>query len=195
MTGDRARVSVAVAVDPARAFAIFTQEIDQWWRHGARFRNAGARRGIVGIEPGVGGRLFESIEGDAASHVVELGRVQVWDPPRRVAFSWRASNFAPHESTHVDVEFTPQRSGTLVTVTHSGFAMLRDDHPVRRRYFYAALARVLNAPEPRFIAPPPDQPAPPHEKGNRRISNRRLKECVGVSLRYPDYDQGLRASV
>jgi uncharacterized protein YndB with AHSA1/START domain len=131
MTGDRARVSVAIAVDAPTAFAIFTQEIDVWWRRGARFRNAGARRGIVCIEPGVGGRLFESIEGDVAPHVVEMGRVSVWDPPRRVAFTWRASNFAPHESTDVDVESTPQRSGTLVTVTHSGFAALRDDHPVR----------------------------------------------------------------
>jgi uncharacterized protein YndB with AHSA1/START domain len=131
MTGDRARVSVAVPLDPATAFATFTQEIDQWWRRGARFRNAGSRRGVICIEPGVGGRLFEEIDGEAATHVVEIGRVQVWDPPRRVSFSWRASNFAPHESTHVDVEFAPQRSGTLVTVTHSGFAALRDDHPVR----------------------------------------------------------------
>ena len=36
MTGDRARVSVAVAVDAPTAFAIFTQEIDLWWRRGAR---------------------------------------------------------------------------------------------------------------------------------------------------------------
>ncbi len=55
----------------------------------------------------------------------------VWDPPRHVSFTWRASNFAPHEITQVEVEFTPQRAGTLVTVTHSGFAALRDDHPVR----------------------------------------------------------------
>jgi nucleoside-diphosphate-sugar epimerase len=70
-----------------------------------------------------------------------------------------------------------------------------DDHPVRRRYFYAAMARLLRAPEPRFVAPPPDQPTPPHEKGNRRISNRRMKEELCVSLRYPNYDEGLRASV
>jgi len=69
-----------------------------------------------------------------------------------------------------------------------------DDHPVRRRYFYATLARVLGAPEPRFVAPPPDQPTPPHEKANRRINNRLMKEQLQVELRYPDYDQGLRAS-
>lgn len=131
MKGDRARVSVAVAVAPEIAFAIFTSEIDRWWRRGARFRQAGARRGLIRLEPGVGGRLFEAIEGVAGEHVVEVGRVLAWDPPRRVVFSWRAANFAPHETTEVDVQFVAQRAGTLVTVTHSGFAALRDDHPVR----------------------------------------------------------------
>ena len=32
MTGDRARISVAVDVPPPLAFEIFTQEIDRWWR-------------------------------------------------------------------------------------------------------------------------------------------------------------------
>jgi nucleoside-diphosphate-sugar epimerase len=70
-----------------------------------------------------------------------------------------------------------------------------DDHPVRRRYFYASLARVLGAPEPRFAKPPADQPTPPHELANRRINNRRMKEELRVELQYPDFDQGLRASV
>jgi nucleoside-diphosphate-sugar epimerase len=69
-----------------------------------------------------------------------------------------------------------------------------DDHPVRRRYFYATLARVLGAPEPRFVPPPADQPTPPHEKAHRRINNRRMKEELQAELRYPDYEQGLRAS-
>jgi nucleoside-diphosphate-sugar epimerase len=70
-----------------------------------------------------------------------------------------------------------------------------DDHPVRRRYFYTTLARLLNAPEPTFVPPPPDQPAPPHEKANRRINNRRLKRELGLALTYPDYYLGLRNSV
>lgn len=70
-----------------------------------------------------------------------------------------------------------------------------DDHPVRRRYFYTTLARALGAPEPRFVPPPADAPPPPHEKANRRINNRRLKLELHMELRYPDYDQGLRASV
>jgi nucleoside-diphosphate-sugar epimerase len=70
-----------------------------------------------------------------------------------------------------------------------------DDHPVRRRYFYRALAHVLHAPEPRFVPSPPDQPTPPHEKTHRRVSNRRLKAELQFDMRYPDYEQGLRASI
>ena len=70
-----------------------------------------------------------------------------------------------------------------------------DDHPARRRYFYATLARVLGAPEPTFVSPGTDEPTPPHEKGNRRVSNRRMKDELHAELRYPDYDQGLRASL
>ncbi|MBI2806393.1 MAG: SDR family oxidoreductase [Planctomycetes bacterium] len=69
-----------------------------------------------------------------------------------------------------------------------------DDHPVRRRWFYSALAHLLKAPAPRFLPPPADQPAPPHEKGNRRINNWRMKKELRVALRYPDYEQGLRGS-
>jgi nucleoside-diphosphate-sugar epimerase len=69
-----------------------------------------------------------------------------------------------------------------------------DDHPVRRRYFYAALARRLGAPEPTFV-PPPNQPPPPHERAHRRLNNRRMKEELRVEPAYPDYEQGLRASV
>jgi nucleoside-diphosphate-sugar epimerase len=70
-----------------------------------------------------------------------------------------------------------------------------DDHPVRRRWFYTTMARLLGAPAPRFVSPPLNEPTPTHEKGNRRINNRRMKEELGVTLQYPDYDRGLHAGV
>ena len=86
MSGDSARVSVTVEVPPTLAFEIFTEEIDRWWRRGIKFRHAGGRGGFLRIESEVGGRLFESIDGDGGPHVIEVGRVRVWDPPRRLAF-------------------------------------------------------------------------------------------------------------
>jgi nucleoside-diphosphate-sugar epimerase len=64
-----------------------------------------------------------------------------------------------------------------------------DGHPVRRRDFYARLAELLGAPPPRFAAPV----AP--DGANRRISNRRMLGELGVALRFPGYEEGLRASV
>jgi hypothetical protein len=36
-SGDRATVSVTVAVTQAAAFEVFTREIDLWWRRGPHF--------------------------------------------------------------------------------------------------------------------------------------------------------------
>jgi uncharacterized protein YndB with AHSA1/START domain len=131
VNGDRARVSVAVAVQPALAFQVFTQDIDRWWRRGAKFRHSGSSSGLIRIEPQVGGRLLESFERGGSPQVFEVGRVREWDPPRRLAFSWRNVNFSQDEHTEVEVEFAATRTGTLVTVTHSRLATLRADHPAR----------------------------------------------------------------
>jgi nucleoside-diphosphate-sugar epimerase len=62
-----------------------------------------------------------------------------------------------------------------------------DDRPVRRRDFYALLARLLGAPPPRFVAPPLPEGA------GRRVVNRRLREELGVALHCPSYEGGLPA--
>jgi uncharacterized protein YndB with AHSA1/START domain len=101
VSGDRARISVSVAVPPALAER--------------------------GGEP----------------HTFEVGRVSVWDPPRRLAFSWRNANYAAAEQTEVDVEFSPTRSGTLVTVTHSGLSTLPADHPARHGLIPGDFVRMI----------------------------------------------------
>jgi uncharacterized protein YndB with AHSA1/START domain len=143
MSGDSARVSVTVAVPPALAFELFTSEIDRWWRRGIKFRHAGNRGGFLCIEPQVGGRLFESIDGDAGPQVLEVGRVRVWQPPTLLSFTWRGANFAAHELTHVDVTFAATLAGTLVTVTHRGLSSLRPDHPARHALQGAQFSRMI----------------------------------------------------
>ncbi|MFN0073569.1 MAG: SRPBCC domain-containing protein [Chloroflexota bacterium] len=141
--GDRVTVSVQVAADPEAAFRVFTDEIDQWWRRGLRFRVAGMRPGIVHIEPTVGGRLYESFETPSGERIVETGRVIAWEPPRRLAFQWRAVNFAPDEFTSVEVTFEPCGAGTLVTVRHSGWSSIRPDHPARHGLDVAPFIRMM----------------------------------------------------
>ncbi|WAS96755.1 SRPBCC domain-containing protein [Nannocystis punicea] len=141
--GDAANVTVSVAVPPELAFSIFTEEIDQWWRRGSRYRVAGKHRGIIHLEPQVGGRLFESFTTDDGERVVETGRVLVWEPPTRLVFEWRASNFAPSERTEVEVVFTPSGDGTMVHVQHRGWSELRPDHPVRHGQAAPAFLRGI----------------------------------------------------
>ena len=128
--GDRARVSVLVAVEPREAFEVFTVEIDSWWRHGLKYR-LGRDRSVLGLEPKLGGRLFETFHTKAGERTRETGRVTVWEPPSRLVFEWRAANFKGEEKTEVEVRFEATRSGTLVTVEHRGWLRIRPDHPVR----------------------------------------------------------------
>ena len=132
IAGDSVRVMVTVGVEPAVAFAVFTEEIDLWWRKGIAYRVAGRRPGQIVLEPKLGGRVFEQYDSDAGTRVHETGTITTWEPPSRLAFEWRGSNFAPGEVTLVDIRFTPTESGgTQVALVHSGFAALRPDHPVR----------------------------------------------------------------
>jgi uncharacterized protein YndB with AHSA1/START domain len=132
IAGDQVSVMVRLAVPPAVAFDVFTQEIDLWWRKGVAYRASGRTPGVFTLEPRVGGRLFEEYEGPAGLRVHEAGRVTIWNPPSHLEFEWRGSNFAPGESTIVEVKFVATDSGgTQVRLVHRGFAALRPDHPVR----------------------------------------------------------------
>lgn len=140
-TGDQVRATVTVALPPTEAFAIFTQQIDLWWRRGPKYRHLGGERALIAIEPHVGGRVFESL-GDQGP-VQEIGRVLAWQPPSRLVFEWRNATFAPAERTEVEVGFEPAGSGTRVTVTHRGWAAIRADHPARHGQARATFLRSL----------------------------------------------------
>jgi uncharacterized protein YndB with AHSA1/START domain len=140
---DQVRVGVLVRVPLTTAFELFTTDIDRWWRRGPKFRNAGVNAGFVHIDPHVNGRVFESIEDENGPRVFEIGRVSAWEPPHRLVFSWRNSNFAAHEVTEVEVRFSAAGGGTKVEVTHRGWSALRGDHPARHGLDDQAFARML----------------------------------------------------
>ncbi len=149
--GDSARATVFVAVAPEAAFDIFTREIDLWWKKGPRFRIAGRRRGQLHFEAGIGGRLFETFDshgggdggGENESRTIEVGLVTAWEPPSRLEFEWRGVNFKPNEKTVVEVRFSAQRDGTLVSVQHRGWSALPADHPARHGMVGADFSRMI----------------------------------------------------
>ncbi|MFI4964891.1 MAG: SRPBCC family protein [Caulobacterales bacterium] len=110
-------VALRVKAPPERAFAVFVEEIGAWWRPGPLFQTT-PRPGRLSFEPGAGGRLIETRAGGKA---FEIGRIRVWEPPRRLVFSWRQANFPPDLHTEVEVGFEAIGEETRVSVEHRGF--------------------------------------------------------------------------
>jgi uncharacterized protein YndB with AHSA1/START domain len=123
---DSVQVCVTVRVTQDAAFRVFTEQIDQWWRAGRKYRSL--RVGAMQLEPRLGGRLTET-DGE---RTVQIGEVVVFEPPSRLVLTWRAVNFAPGEQTEVEVRFEPSGpESTMVRVVHRGWASIRADHPAR----------------------------------------------------------------
>ena len=104
--------AVEVAVDPVTAFAAFAEELDLWWVRGPINHYAAGRFLAMRCEPGVGGRLLEVYD-DAASDALELGRITVWEPGKRLA--WQSSV----DDVSIDISFSPAGNGCLVRVQAS----------------------------------------------------------------------------
>ncbi|MCE9604625.1 MAG: SDR family oxidoreductase [Planctomycetia bacterium] len=70
-----------------------------------------------------------------------------------------------------------------------------DGRPGLRREYYGELARLLNAPEPKFAAPCLDSPAALRAASDKRISNAKLLREIDCELRFPSFREGLAAIV
>jgi uncharacterized protein YndB with AHSA1/START domain len=116
MTTDRVTVSTLVTAEPDEAFAIFTTEVDAWWRRSGRHREEAAGS-VVRFERE---RLVEV----SPSGATELGRVLAWEPGRRLALEWLGPRLGPGDRTVVEVRFEPVADGTRVTLEHRGWTDL-----------------------------------------------------------------------
>jgi uncharacterized protein YndB with AHSA1/START domain len=110
-------VALRVKATPERAFVAFVEEIGAWWRPNGLFQTT-PRPGALSFEPGEGGRLIET---RAGGKVFEIGRILVWEPSRRLVFSWRQANFPPELHTEVEVGFEAVGEETRVSIEHRGF--------------------------------------------------------------------------
>lgn len=122
-------VSVRVDAGSLEAFDCFTQEIGLWWRANPLFpltpRGDGTLR-FAGAE-----RLVTSL---ANGEDFEIGRVHVWLPGERLAFTWRPAGLAAGQTTHVEVRFEPVAGQTRVTIEHRGWDEVPQDHTLRHGF-------------------------------------------------------------
>ena len=123
MNDDSARASVTVAGPPERAFVAFAEGFPGWWPREYTWSQDVLE--AIAIEPKVGGRCFER-----GPHGFECdwGRVQAWEPPHRIAFTWQIGPSRepvpnPARAGEVEVRFLAEGGGgTRVELEHRGFA-------------------------------------------------------------------------
>jgi uncharacterized protein YndB with AHSA1/START domain len=133
-------VALRVKASPDRAFAVFVQEIGDWWRPSGLFQTTPRPPGRLAFEPGEGGRLTETL---ASGKVFEIGRIRAWEPPQRLVFSWRQANFPPDLHTEVEVRFEAVGEETRVSVEHRGFHQVPEGSAARHGFpDQALLARL-----------------------------------------------------
>lgn len=127
---DSVTVTTRVAVDPVTAFRVFTDDVDRWWKRGARWRFGDERDGTLAFESTGDERALVETYADRSRYVV--GRVTTWSPGERLAFEFRGRELAGDERTLVEVHFDEEEGDTRVTLVHRGWDSLPPDHPARR---------------------------------------------------------------
>lgn len=119
--------TIEVPTDPATAFTLFTDEIDDWYERGQYSWNVPDRAIGIRFEEG---RLLElHSDGDA----YEMGRVTAWEPGERLAFAYRSVHLPGELETEVEVRFEATDTGTRVTLEHRGLEQLPADEYERWR--------------------------------------------------------------
>ena len=118
--------SVAVRVEPAGAFELFTSRIQEWWPKG---KTIGREPHVaIVLEPWAEGRWFER---DAQGNETQWGKVLCWEPPHRLLLAWQIGAdwaYQPQLLTEVELSFRAQAAGgTLVTLEHRHLERLGAD--------------------------------------------------------------------
>lgn len=116
------RKQLVVAGGPARAFRLFTRGIGEWWPRHTRSVRPG-ESAAVHLEGRAGGRLYEVL---GAGEEAVWGSVLVWEPPRRLVFTFHPGR-APETAQEVEITFAAAAAGTLVSLEHRGWERLGAD--------------------------------------------------------------------
>jgi hypothetical protein len=131
----RVVVSIRVPCSPIQAFAVFTEEIGDWWADSGLFRLTPRSPGVLAFEPpdssGRGGRLVERLPNGMT---FEVGPVRVWSPGERLVVGWRQATFGPGHATEVEIRFEPIGAETRVTVEHRGWDSVPQEHVARHGF-------------------------------------------------------------
>jgi uncharacterized protein YndB with AHSA1/START domain len=113
------RLSFEVACPVDHAFEVWTGRIATWWPLDHTVSAAADLRVVLEGRPG--GRIFERLA-SGAEH--DWGEVTVWEPPRRLGYTWHL-NRDRSDATDVDIRFLPiGDAATRVEIEHRSWERL-----------------------------------------------------------------------
>ena len=110
---------INVDLNQEAAFRLFTEGINKWWPLATHSVGEEQAESCV-FEGRVGGRIYETMKDDSQA---EWGKVLIWEPFGKVAFTWYPSR-TPDTAQEVTVEFSEITGGTRVDLVHTGWETL-----------------------------------------------------------------------
>ncbi|MGI9611420.1 MAG: SRPBCC domain-containing protein [Acidimicrobiales bacterium] len=115
-----------VACGRDHAFDVWTTKINRWWPKNHSLSGDADPR--IAIEGHIGGRIVERGRDGAE---FEWGRITIWEPPAKLAYSWYAGS-TPDRPTDVEVTFDESDGTTTVQLTSSGWERFEDGDRLRK---------------------------------------------------------------
>jgi len=115
------RFSFSVECPVDHAFDVWTARTSTWWPKTSTMTQADGLEVI--FEGREGGRIFERTP---AGQEIEWGEITVWEPPRRLGYSWRIATDRD-SATEVEIRFSDLGDETTrVEIEHRGWEKLGD---------------------------------------------------------------------
>lgn len=110
---------IKVVLNQETAFRLFTEGLNKWWPLTTHSVGEDQAETCV-FEGHVGGRIYEVLKDGSQA---EWGKVLVWEPFGKVAFTWYPSRKAD-TAQEVTVLFSEVPGGTQVDLVHTGWEKL-----------------------------------------------------------------------
>jgi uncharacterized protein YndB with AHSA1/START domain len=135
------RRTLTLACPPEHAWSTFTERLADWWPLHLHSRSAGsldAPARTATLEGRAGGRVYEVM---ADGREADWGRVEVWEPPRRLVVSWNPSS-EERPPSEWELRFSAEGDGTLLDLEHRAW---RDEDRELRDSYEGGWGLVLGA--------------------------------------------------
>ena len=122
--------SITIECSPEHAFSVFTERTGEWWPLERYSVYESEAAGVV-FEPGAGGRI---VERSNAGEESVWGEILVWEPGRRLVYTWHPGHEPGEPSTEVELRFLAVGDATRVELEHRGWETLAKPEQTRSGY-------------------------------------------------------------